>query len=83
MCDNKTLMKANDDTTCDHPHKVVNIILLWVSGLLYNAVDSSTRNILVLFQLMEPLHWNVTQVSRFETSFPSAFAVLMFVLKNK
>uniref|UniRef100_A0A3Q2Z0L5 Solute carrier family 46 member 2 n=1 Tax=Hippocampus comes TaxID=109280 RepID=A0A3Q2Z0L5_HIPCM len=63
LCDNKTLMKANDDTTCDHPHKVVNIILLWMSGLLYNAVDSSTRNILVLFQLMEPLHWNVTQVS--------------------
>ncbi|XP_077398516.1 solute carrier family 46 member 2-like isoform X2 [Vanacampus margaritifer] len=34
-----------------------------MSGLLYNAIDSSTRNVLVLFQLMEPLHWSVTQVS--------------------
>ncbi|XP_061648831.1 solute carrier family 46 member 2-like isoform X2 [Phyllopteryx taeniolatus] len=62
LCDNKTLKKANDEATWDHPHKVSNIILLWVSVVLYNAVDSSTRNILVLFQLMEPLHWNVIQV---------------------
>ncbi|XP_049608382.1 solute carrier family 46 member 2-like [Syngnathus scovelli] len=63
LCDNRTSSKANDDTARDRSHKVINIALLWVSGLLYNAVDSSTRNILVLFQLMEPLHWNVTQMS--------------------
>ncbi|XP_077470975.1 solute carrier family 46 member 2-like [Stigmatopora argus] len=52
----------NNNNTSDHPQKVINIILLWVSGLLYNAVDHSTRNILVLFQLMKPLHWNNIQV---------------------
>ncbi|XP_061666028.1 solute carrier family 46 member 2-like [Syngnathoides biaculeatus] len=62
LCDNQTPNKANDEPTCDHPRKFGNIILLWLSGVLYNAVDSSTRNILVLFQLMEPLHWNVIQV---------------------
>ncbi|KAM9829478.1 solute carrier family 46 member 2-like isoform 1-T1 [Syngnathus typhle] len=63
LCDNRTSNKASNDTACDRSHKVVNLALLWVSGLLYNAVDSSTRNILVVFQLMEPLHWNVTQMS--------------------
>ncbi|XP_037130586.1 thymic stromal cotransporter protein-like [Syngnathus acus] len=63
LCDNRTSNKASDDTARDRSHKVVNLALLWVSGLLYNAVDSSTRNILVVFQLMEPLHWNVTQMS--------------------
>ncbi|XP_061759094.1 solute carrier family 46 member 2 isoform X1 [Nerophis ophidion] len=54
-----TLNRSSPST---RPHKVVDIALLWVAGMVYNAVDSSTRNILVLFQLMDPLHWNVTQV---------------------
>nr|XP_057908603.1 thymic stromal cotransporter homolog [Doryrhamphus excisus] len=61
LCDTESLQKLSNASPSSHPH-VANIVLLWVAGILYNAVDSSTRNILVLFQLMEPLHWNVTQV---------------------
>ncbi|XP_054640340.1 thymic stromal cotransporter homolog isoform X3 [Dunckerocampus dactyliophorus] len=62
LCDTESLNKLSNASPFAQPNKVVNIVMLWVAGILYNAVDSSTTNILVLFQLMEPLHWNVTQV---------------------
>ncbi|KAM7405388.1 hypothetical protein PAMP_012655 [Pampus punctatissimus] len=40
----------------------LNIVLLWMAGVLYNAAFSAAENILVLFEVMEPLHWTVAQV---------------------
>lgn len=41
---------------------VANMVLLWLAVVLYGAADTASKNILVLFEMIGPLHWDVTQV---------------------
>lgn len=41
---------------------VTNMVLLWVAVVLYGAAETASRNTLVLFEMMGPLHWDITQV---------------------
>lgn len=58
------LLYCYTKTVSDHSTQVVNIVVLWVAGILYGAAVSGAKNILVSFQLMEPLHWSVAQVRK-------------------
>ncbi|XP_053705650.1 thymic stromal cotransporter homolog [Synchiropus splendidus] len=58
----KSLKDLDTRSTCDQRRQMVNILLLWTSGILYTSAVSAAKDILVLFLLMEPLHWSVTQV---------------------
>ncbi|XP_070765868.1 solute carrier family 46 member 2-like [Enoplosus armatus] len=59
-CENQK--ELDTKATSDHRRQVLNIALLWVAGVLYDAAVSAAKHILVLFELMEPLHWSVAQV---------------------
>lgn len=41
---------------------VANMVLLWLAVVLYGAADTASKNILVLFEMIGPLHWDITQV---------------------
>lgn len=47
---------------------ITSIVLLWLAVVLYGAADTASRNILVLYEMIGPLHWDNTQVGCQDTS---------------
>lgn len=59
----KALGHQNRLDTKTVSNQVANIVLLWLAVVLYGAAVSASKSILVLFELMGPLHWDITQVT--------------------
>ncbi|XP_078144452.1 solute carrier family 46 member 2-like [Centroberyx gerrardi] len=60
--DHKHQREAKTTAPSGQCGRILNIVLLLAGGILYNAAVCASKNILVVFELKEPLHWNAEEV---------------------
>nr|XP_023996089.1 LOW QUALITY PROTEIN: thymic stromal cotransporter homolog [Salvelinus alpinus] len=54
--------ETNGLVTERYPRNILNILLLFASGILYDVAVGGGMEILVTFEMKEPLNWSATQV---------------------